>query len=226
MEKRLVFVFLLLTAGPGFAQGQPAPPAPQQQITVPTTVPQIKAALESSPNPILYAKQILKKRFRIDTIVVTRTSFFNSLADSLAYKGKEKKVYGPYGKKGSEFLVQVLSKAPNLFYRISQIFIDTSIFSHRTADSIGNKIVERLRTGSATFEEMAQTYTMGGEGPTHGDLGWVARGVLMPTIEHEVSIRKKGEVFKIWSSNGLHIIRKTEDPKQDTGFALIMRVFL
>ncbi|HMH21628.1 MAG TPA: peptidylprolyl isomerase [Puia sp.] len=215
MEKRLVFVLLLLIATGGFAQGQ-------QQMTIA----QMKTELEKSPNPPLYAKQVLKKRFKIDTIVVTRTSFFNSLADSIAYKGKEKKVYGPYGKKGSQFLVQVLTKAPNLFYRISQIFIDTSVFRYRIADSIGNSILERLKTGSASFEQLAQTYTMGGEGPTRGDLGWIARGVLMPTIEHEVALRKKGEVFKIWSPNGLHIIRKTEDPRQDTGFALMMRVFL
>jgi len=190
------------------------------------TVAQMKTELEKSPNPLLYAKQVLKKRFKIDTVVVTRTNHFNSLADSLAYTGKEKKTYGPFGAKGNQFLVQVLSKAPNQFYRISQIFIDTSVFRRRVADSLGDKIIERIRTGSASFEQMAQTYSMGGEAATKGDLGWIARGVLLPTIEHEVIKRKKGEVFKIWSPNGLHIIRKTEEPRQDTGFALMMRVFL
>src|SRR5690349_1175381 len=57
------------------------------------TIPQMKAALEQSPNPVLYAKQILQKRFKIDTIIVTRTRNFSSLADSLAYTGKIKKVY-------------------------------------------------------------------------------------------------------------------------------------
>ncbi|HZE86074.1 MAG TPA: peptidylprolyl isomerase [Puia sp.] len=217
MEKKLVFVFMMLVTRGAFAQGQPGQPM---------TITQMKAELEKSPNPILYTRDVLKKRFKIDTIVVTRTSLFNSLADSIAYKGKEKKVYGPYGKRGSQFLVQVLAKSPNLFYRISQIFIDTSVFRRRIADSIGNKILERLKSGSATFEQLALTYTMGGEGATKGDLGWIARGVLMPQIEHEVALRKKGEVFKIWSPNGLHIIRKTEDPKQDTGFALMLRVFL
>ncbi|MHA4809876.1 peptidylprolyl isomerase [Flavitalea flava] len=198
----------------------------QQMPVAPTTLAGIKTELEKSPNPPLYAKQILKKRFKIDTVVVTRTRTFNSLADSLAYKGKEKKVYGPYGQKGSQFLVQILTKAPNLFYHVSQIFIDTSTFRFRIADSLGNKIMARIRDGSASFEELAQTYSMGGEAATKGDLGWIARGVLLPQIEHEVSLRKKGEVFKIWSANGLHIIRKTDDPRQDTGFALMMRVFL
>jgi hypothetical protein len=182
--------------------------------------------MEKSPNSPLYVKDILKKRFKIDTVIVTRTSVFRSMADSLAYLGKEKKVYGPFEQQGTRFLVQVLAKSPNLFYRISQIFIDTSVFRHKFADSLGNVILAKIKDGSASFEQMAQTYSMGGESVTKGDLGWVARGVLFPQLEKEVAKRKKGEVFKLWSPNGLHIIKKTEEPKQDTGFALMMRVFL
>jgi parvulin-like peptidyl-prolyl isomerase len=185
----------------------------------------MKAELEKSTNSVLYTKQILKKRFRIDTITVTRTRHFGSLADSLAYTGKEKKVYGPYGPKGKQFLVQILGKAPNTFYHIAQIFIDTSIFRYRVADSLGNKIIKKLNDGSASFEDLARTYSMGGEGPG-GDLGWIARGAMLTLIEHEVVRRKKGEVFKIWSRSGLHIIKKLDDPRQDTGFALMMQVFL
>src|SRR5258708_1467772 len=190
------------------------------------TISQWKVELEKSPNPVLYTKQILKKRFKIDTIAVTKTRGFSSLADSLAYSGKEKKVYGPYGEKGSQFLVQILTKAPNEFYHVSQIFMDTAIFRPRIADSLGNKILEKIKDGSASFEQLAQAYSMGGEAATKGDLGWIARGVLLPQIEHEISVRKKGEVFKIWSPSGLHIIRKTDDPRQDTGFALMIRIFL
>jgi hypothetical protein len=188
------------------------------------TIPQLKVELENSPNPVLYTKQILQKKFRIDTIAVARTKNFSSLADSLAYTGKEKKVYGPYGEKGSQFLVQLLTKAPNLFYHISQIFIDTSVFRYRIADSLGNMIIKKINDGSSSFEQLARTYSMGGEGG--GDLGWIARGTMVPQIEHEMNQHKKGEVFRIWSANGLHIIRKTDNPKQDTGFALMMRVFL
>jgi hypothetical protein len=193
---------------------------------VPTTIRQIKEALEESPNPILYTKQILKKRFKIDTVTVTQTRHFGGLADSLAYNGKEKKVYGPYGPKGQRFLVQLLSKAPNQFYHISQIFIDTSVFSYRIADSLGNLILKRLKDGTATFEQMAMTYSISGEVNANGDLGWIARGALYPVIEHEVLVHKKGEVFKLWSRAGLNIIRKDDDPRQDTGFALMMQVFL
>src|ERR1700730_7880555 len=187
---------------------------------------QMKTELEKSPNSPLYAKDVLKKKFRIDTITISRIGLYSSLADSLAYAGKLKKVFGPYGPKSNRFLVQVLAKAPNTYYRISQIFIDTSIFKYKVADSLGYKITDKINKGSDSFEDLAQTYSMGGESLSKGDLGWVAKGVLMPQIEREITKRKKGEVFKIWTKNGLHIIKKTEEPKQDTGFAILMRVFL
>jgi hypothetical protein len=225
--KIYMFLFLLL-AGAGLrAQTKPAGSTTvQPSSTVPTTIPQMKIELEKSPNPLLYTRDILKKRFKIDTIIVSRTRHFTGIADSLAYTGHEKKVYGPYGPAGNRFLVQLLSKAPNQFYHISQIFIDTSVFRRRVADSLGDAIVAKIKNGTASFEQMAQTYSMGGEGATKGDLGWIARGILQPTIEHEVLVHKKGDVFKIWSPAGLHIIRKTDDPKQDTGFALMLQIFL
>jgi hypothetical protein len=189
------------------------------------TVAQIKTELEKSPNPPLYVKDVLKKKFKLDTISVSRTSVFHSLADSLAYHGKLNKPYGPYTQSGQRFLVQILAKSPNIFYHISQIYIDTAVYSVKFADSLGTMILQRIKNGES-FEQLARTYSMGGETVTSGDLGWVARGVLLPVIEHDVITRKKGDVFKVWSSNGLHIIKKTDEPKQDVGFALIMRVFL
>ena len=190
------------------------------------TVTRMKAELEKSPNPPLYVKDILKKKFKLDTVVVTRTSRFNSLADSLAYKGKIKKVYGPFSEPGNRFLVQVLAKLPNTFYRVSQIFIDTSIFRYRVADSLGRSIMSRINNKEDNFEHLAQTYSMGGEASTKGDLGWVAKGTLMPQIEKELIKHKKNEVFSIWTVNGLHIIKETAEPKQDDGIALMMRIFL
>ena len=218
MKIGIGILFLLFSCARLAAQS-PAPP-------VPRTIPQIKEALRQSPNPILYTKQILKKRFRIDTIIVSKTHHFDGLADSLAYTGKEKKVYGPYGPRNGRFLVQLLSKAPNQFYHVGQIFIDTSVFRYRVADSLGHVILKKLQNGSATFPQLAEAYSMGGESATGGDLGWIARGMLLPTIEHEVLVHKKGDVFLIWSRKGLHILKKMDDPKQDTGFALMLQVFL
>ncbi|HEV3413259.1 MAG TPA: peptidylprolyl isomerase [Puia sp.] len=229
MKIHLRIILFALSCFAGLAAGaqQSTSPSTTRQESGPAmTIRQMKDELEKSPNPILYAKQILKKRFRIDTITVTQTRHFGGLADSLAYTGKEKKVYGPYGPKDGRYLVQVLGKAPNEFYHISQIFIDTSFFSYRVADSIGNAILKKLKEGSATFEDMAKTYALGRDAAAGGDMGWIARGSMFPVVEHEVIAHKKGEVFKLWTRAGLNIIRKDDDPRKDTGFALMMQVFL
>jgi PPIC-type PPIASE domain len=212
MLKCLGFIFLIITCLQSHGQSR--------------TMVDIKTEMEKSPNSPLYVKDILKKKFKLDTVVVTRTVHFNSLADSLAYRGTLKKVYGPYTMQGQKFLVQILARLPNTFYRISQIFIDTSVFRYRIADSIGNSIIGRVKNHQETFERLAQAYSMGGESTTQGDLGWVARGSIIPAIDRQLAKSKKGDVFMVWSENGLHIIKMTDGPKQDNGVALMMRVFL
>ena len=187
------------------------------------SVAQIKTNLEAAPNPVAYARDVLKKPFKIDTIIIMNSTHFSGIADSIAYNGKIKKVYGPFDKK---VLVQILAKLPNTFTRISQVFIDTTVFTRRVADSLANSIVDRIKTGAASFEDMAQTYSMGGEGVTRGDLGWIARGSIIPALDKEIAKRKKGEVFKVWTKAGVHVIRKSSEPRQDTGFVLILRVIL
>lgn len=213
-------------ASPATSRQAAAPSMTNQASPPPTTIRQMKEELEKSPNPILYTKQVLKKHFKIDTVTITQTPHFGGLADSLAYHGTVRKVYGPYGPRDARYLVQVLSKAPNEFYHISQIFIDTPFFNYRIADSIGNVILRRLKDGSATFEDLAKTFAIGRDATTGGDMGWIARGAMFPVVEHEVIAHRKGEVFKLWTRAGLNIIRKDDDPKKDTGFALMMQVFL
>jgi hypothetical protein len=188
------------------------------------SISQLKIDIEKSGNSPLYVKSVLKKPFKLDTVPISRTSNFRGLADSLGYTGKVGKVYGPY--ENGKILVQILAKSPNLFNHVGQIFLDISVFSRHFADSLADNIMSRIKNGTTTFEQMAQTYSMGGESVTKGDLGWVARGAMIPEIEQGISMSKKGDVFKVWTSNGVHIIRKTDDPKQDTGYVLMMRIFL
>jgi hypothetical protein len=219
-------IFWVLCGVAAVAQPLAASATTRQTPAPSMTIRQMKEELEKSQNPILYTKQVLKKHFKIDTVTITQTPHFGGLADSLAYHGKVGKVYGPYGPRDARYLVQVLSKAPNEFYHISQIFIDTPFFNYRIADSIGNVILRRLKDGSATFEDLAKTFAIGRAATTGGDMGWIARGAMFPVVEHEVIAHRKGEVFKLWTRAGLNIIRKDDDPKQDSGFALMMQVFL
>ncbi len=130
MFKFFFLIILIISALHGYSQ--------------PKSMAEIKSEMEKSPNSPLYVKDILKKKFKLDTVVVTRTKHFNSLADSLAYTGTIKKVYGPFNMQGQKFLVQILARLPNTFYRISQIFIDTSVFRYRIADSLGKSILAKI----------------------------------------------------------------------------------
>ena len=188
------------------------------------SIAQMKMELEKATNPPLYVKDILKKKFILDTVPIFSTTQFGGVRDSIAYKGKIGKVYGPYDK--GRVLVQVLAKSPGTFNRVSQIFLDTSIYTKRFADSLASAIIKRISAGATSFEDMVMTYSTGAEVSNHGDLGWLAVGSMLPAIEKEMIKRRKGEVFKVWTSSGLHILQKTQNPKQDIAAALIMRVLL
>jgi hypothetical protein len=189
------------------------------------SIAQIKKVLDTTSDPIGYVKYRLKKKYRIDTVTVMSTTSFMGLADSLAYNGKIGKVYGPF--KGANFLIKVLAKVPNTFYHVSHIVLDTVTFSRKFADSIANNIIKKIQTDSSSFESMARTYSADNASASKGgDLGWFIRGAMLPQLDAAIAAHKKGDVFKVWTSVGLHIVTIKDNPKKDNGFALLLRVFL
>jgi PPIC-type PPIASE domain len=186
---------------------------------------QVKKELETTTDPIGYVKYKMKKRFKIDTVAVLSTSSFMGKADSLAYRGKVGKVYGPF--KNENILVKILMKAPNTFYHVSHILIDTSTFRKNIADSLATALMARIKSGSDSFGSLASVYSSDRPSAMNGgDLGWFVRGVLLPEMDAKVTKGKKGDIFKIWSQSGLHIVKITDNPKKDNGFALLLRVLL
>jgi parvulin-like peptidyl-prolyl isomerase len=192
------------------------------------SVAQIKKALETSPNLAHYVKFDLHKKYKIDTIAVISITSFEGTPDSLAYFGTVGKVYGPYkGKDNNSYLIKILQKAPNTFYHVSHIMLDTAIFKPRFADSLANKIIREIKSGTTTFEAMASTYSNDNSTAIKGgDLGWLSLDVMLPQLSKSISRHKKGDIFKVWADQGLHIITITDEPKKDTGYALMLKVIL
>lgn len=189
------------------------------------TVAQIKKELETTDNPIGYVKFKLKKKYVIDTVAVMSSTSFMGIADSIAYKGKLNKVYGPF--KGNNVLIKVLAKLPNTFYHVSHILLDTGVFKKEFADSLAGNIIRRIQTGGATFEKMASTYSADNiSAAKGGDLGWFVRGVMLPELDNGIRTHAKGEIFKVWTPSGLHIVTIKDKPKEDDGFALLLRVLM
>lgn len=186
---------------------------------------QIKKILDTTNNPVGFVKFVLKKKFFIDTIAVLSTGSFLGKADSLAYNGKVGKVYGPFNK--DNILVKILMKASNTFYHVTHIVLDTSIYRPRFAEALADTLIEKIRDGRTTFAAAASTYSAdNGSSSKGGDLGWFVKGVMLPQLDREMVKHKKGELFKVWTSAGLHIVAITDDPKKDTGYALLLRVIL
>ena len=189
------------------------------------TIAQIKKVLDTTSNPVGFVKFVLKKKFFIDTVAVVTTGAFMGKADSLAYKGKVGKTYGPF--KGENILVKILYKAPNTFYHVTHIVLDTSTYSKSFATSLADTIMAKIKSGRATFESMASTYSADYVSARKGgDLGWFVRGVMLPQLDDAIAAHRKDEMFTVWTTAGLHIVKITDNPKKDVGYALMLRVIL
>lgn len=184
---------------------------------------QMKAELEKSKDPIALAKK-WKKKYRIDTVSVISPGKFMGIADSLAYTGKIAKAYGPFP--NDSILVIIAVKAPNLFYHAAHILFDTIAFRKKVATTMADNFIKKIKSGQAKFEDLARTYNIDGSGANSGDFGLLPRGILLPELDKEIIKRKKGDIFKVISRNGVHIVKIVENPKKDTGFAIMLRIFL
>jgi parvulin-like peptidyl-prolyl isomerase len=188
------------------------------------TTAQIKKIMDTTKNPVGFAV-FLKKKYFIDTIAVLSTKSFLGKADSLAYHGKIGKTYGPF--KGENILVKILVKAPNTFYHVQHIVLDTTLFRQRFAENLADTIIEKINSGRASFAQMASTYSADNVSAVKGgDLGWFVRGVMLPQLDEAIASHKKGELFKVWTEAGLHIVKIADNPKKDIGYALMLRMLL
>lgn len=189
------------------------------------TLAQIKKVLDTTSNPIGFVKFVLKKKYYIDTVAVLSTSSFLGKADSLAYHGKVGKTYGPF--KGEKILVKILVKAPSIFYHVNHIVLDTSLFRQHFANDLADTIMQKINSGRASFADMASTYSADLiSARKGGDLGWFARGAMLPQLDDAIAKHKKGEIFTVWTDAGLHIVKIVDNPKKDIGYALMLRVIL
>lgn len=189
------------------------------------SVNQIKIALAAAANPFAYVQDKLHKKFKVDTVSIYSTTSFIGLADSIAYTGKVGQVYGPF--KGNKILLKVLAKLPNTFYHVNHIVLDTALYSTVFADSLATTIINKIQNKTSSFADMALTYSADYVSAAKGgNLGWFARGAMLQALDKEIAKHKKGDLFKVWTPTGLHIVSITDNPKKDHGFVLLLRVFL
>lgn len=184
---------------------------------------QMKAELEKSKDPIGLAKK-WKKKYKLDTISIISPGKYVGIGDSLAYTGKIGKAYGPFA--NDSIIVVIAGKAFNMFYHAAHILFDTIAFRKKVASKMADDFIKQIKSGEKKFEDLAHTYNIDGSGENGGDFGLLPRGILLPELNREIIKHKKGEIFKVISRNGVHIVKIVENPKKDTGFAIMLRIFL
>ncbi|HMG82447.1 MAG TPA: peptidylprolyl isomerase [Ferruginibacter sp.] len=192
------------------------------------TIEQIKTELAASKDPLGYVKFKLKKTYKVDTVTIVSTNSFVNFGDSLAYFGKVGGVYGPFrSKDGRKYLLEILGKASNTFYHVYHILLDTSTFQKKFVNALADTIIAKIKSGQNTFGEMAVTYSSDNiSGSKGGELGWFCRGVMLPQLDIAIQTHNKGDIFKVWTTMGLHIVTLKDNPRKDTGYALMLRVLL
>jgi hypothetical protein len=185
----------------------------------------VKQKLETSPNPIETVKKTLKKKYRLDTIVVYNTKFFQGQQDSLAFNGKIGKVYGPYD--SNRLAVQILGRASNKYNRIAKISFDTSNYSFKFADSLSKNVLQRLQANTLNFFDASAIYNINWTAKENGDMGYSIQGSLQPELEKKMKNTKPGQYFSYWNETGVHVVKVLEKNKEiKNSVALMLVVFL
>lgn len=184
---------------------------------------QMKTELEKSKDPVALVKK-WKKKFKMDTISVISPGKYMGIGDSLAYTGKVGKAYGPFP--SDSIIVLIGVKAYNMFYHAAHILLDTIAFRKTVATKMADNLIKQIKSGEKKFEDVAHTYNIDGSGENGGDFGLLAGGVLLRELDKEIVKHKKGDIFKVVSRSGVHIVKILENPKKDIGFAIMMRIFL
>ncbi len=110
---------------------------------------------------------------------------------------------------------------------MQHIVLDTAVYRSKFAESLADSIINKINSKTETFAKMASVYSADYQTAIKGgDLGWFVKGIMLPQLDRELVKRKKGELFKVWTEAGLHVVRIVDNPKKDTGYGLLLRVIL
>jgi len=104
-------------------------------------------------------------------------------------------------------------------FSVSHIFFNPKKGGPEAAHARAELVLKKLRSGSQTFEELAQQFSEDPNFSAGGSLGTFKSGEFLPEIEDAIAPLKVGEITSIVKSHmGYHIVKLTSkkltpDPK-------------
>jgi peptidyl-prolyl cis-trans isomerase D len=124
-------------------------------------------------------------------------------------QGKIGTVFGPFEDNGAYKLVKIKwngafaeRKAAHILLPVAEGDAEQLTQSEKVADSL----IQVLSKG-ASFAELAKEFGTDGTRDNGGDLGWFGKGAMVKPFEDAVFSAKLGQVYKVTTQFGVHVLR-------------------
>jgi len=152
---------------------------------------------------LTYAPAVLKKGATVDKNL-----------DSLLFVSEIGMVYGPYFEGTNFKLLKLIEKlASPDSTKASHILISNQKQSLERANVIADSLLAIIKKGS-DFAQIAQTYSEDpGSATKGGDLDWFTEGTMVPEFNDACFKGKVGDIVKVETQFGVHIIKITDQTK-------------
>jgi len=137
----------------------------------------------------------------------------------------DKKLQELYGWDFDTFFEKIVVSS---FYqqKVREAFFESEKIQNETKER-AQEILEKVKAGEKTFEEIAREYSDDERfSQLGGEVGWVTKGNMPPELETAAFSMKKGDISDlIKTEQGYHII-KIEDKKEDDSEVFIRDIFI
>ncbi len=147
-----------------------------------------------------------------------KATITNPKLDSLLFNSNEGFVYGPYTEGASYRLVRLLEKvATPDSVKASHILISIQTNTKERANAIADSLMTELKKKDADFAATAQKHSEDkGSAIKGGDLDWFTEGMMVTEFNDACFNNKVGDMLKVETQFGVHIIKITDQTKPST----------
>jgi len=178
---------------------------------------------KSSKNDIQFVS--LNSDIPVKDYYYSKGEMQNKLLDSLMFSNDTGFVYGPYLEDGY-YKVSKLSQIKNMSDSVKARHIliqPNEKLNYDQANALADSLLDVLKNGG-NFIDLAQKYSADkGSLPDGGDLGWFGQGQMVKPFEKACFDGKKGDIVKVESQFGIHII-EIEDKSPESKKVLVATV--
>lgn len=128
-------------------------------------------------------------------------------AEAELFNAEEGTVIGPFAEGPNNFrLVKLVSKES----RPDSVQARHILLTDANASSVADSLKNLIESGVSTFAALAEKHSQDGSASKGGDLGWFQEGVMVTEFNEACFTGRKGEVQKIVTQFGVHLVEITD----------------